>query len=282
MDIVGKSELWSVSSKGASRKRLCFNVRRGSACGVSNFLALATQVAKLQFKNPGLVLLFRGQSKDHMRKTTKYKIEHSSLMPKIFRPGDPLDFQFKKLKRAGEILVEFYRRGGFPEIERLVRQRILRWSILQHYEVCNTPLLDVTQSLRVAASFASDGTTDKGFIYVLGVPNISGAITASAEAGLQIVRLASVCPPTALRPHIQEGYLLGEYPEMAEPEQKENYGNYEIDFGRRLVAKFQFNPASFWEHGAFPKVSRIALYPNADDPLYRLTQMVRTKLDEEF
>ena len=45
---------------------------------------------------------------------------------------------------------------------------------------------------------------------MLGVPNLSGAITASAEAGLQIVRLSSVCPPSAVRPHIQEGYLLGD------------------------------------------------------------------------
>jgi hypothetical protein len=107
---------------------------------------------------------------------------------------------------------------------------------------------------------------------VLGVPNLSGAITASAEAGLQIVRLSSVCPPTALRPHIQEGYLLGEYPEMAGYDQKQHYPHFEIDFGRRLIAKFRFNLKSFWKNDAFPKVKRPALYPNQNDPLFQLTQ----------
>lgn len=40
------------------------------------------------------------------------------------------------------------------ETDRLKRQRILHWSILQHYEVSATPLLDVTHSLPIAASFA--------------------------------------------------------------------------------------------------------------------------------
>ena len=61
--------------------------------------------------------------------------------------------------RAGQKLVECYVRNPAlndrVENDRLRRQRILRWSILQHYEICDTPLLDVTQSIRIAASFAS-------------------------------------------------------------------------------------------------------------------------------
>ena len=49
-------------------------------------------------------------------------------------------------------------------------------------------------------------------LYVIGVPNISGAISASAEAVLQVVRLSSVCPPSAVRPNVQDDYLVGEYP----------------------------------------------------------------------
>ncbi len=106
---------------------------------------------------------------------------------------------------------------------------------------------------------------------MLGVPNLSGAITASAEAGLQIVRLSSVCPPSAVRPHIQEGYLLGQYPEVAGLAEKENYFHYEMDFGLRLVAKFCFEPASFWKSRDFPRVAKTALYPSEDDdPLYKL------------
>ena len=161
---------------------------------------------------------------------------------------------------------------------RLKRYRILRWSILQHYEVCRTPLLDVTHSLRIAASFVPRNNSNEGFLFVLGVPNLSGAITASAEAGLQIVRLASVCPSSAIRPHIQESYLLGEYPEIAEFRQKANYPHYEIDFGRRLVAKFRFEPTSFWEESKpdFSPATDGALLPE-DDELLRLTETIRER-----
>jgi hypothetical protein len=82
-----------------------------------------------------------------------------------------------------------------------------------------------------------------------------------------------------LRPHLQEGYLLGEYPEMADYEQKELYFHYEIDFGRRLVAKFRFNPTTFWKNDTFPQVGRRALYPSkVDDDVYRMAIKVRRRI----
>jgi hypothetical protein len=186
---------------------------------------------------------------------------------------------FDQLSRAERTLVHEYESDDFPNVEDLKRQRILRWSILQHYEICPTPLLDVTHSLRIAASFASDHRRQYAHIFVLAVPNLSGAITASAEAGLQIVRLASVCPPEAMRPHIQEGYLLGEYPEMGDFDAKANYAHWEVDFGRRLLAKFRFNIAPFWQNsGYFPQVAHTALYPDYNDPLFKLAQTVKETL----
>ena len=38
-------------------------------------------------------------------------------------------------------------------ISQMKRFPELSWAVLQHYEICPTPVLDVTQSLRVAASF---------------------------------------------------------------------------------------------------------------------------------
>lgn len=138
----------------------------------------------------------------------------------------------------------------------------------------------MTHSLRIAASFASLNAASEAYIFVLGVPNLSGAVTASAESGLQIIRLSSVCPPSAVRPHIQEGYLLGEYPEMAEFEQKANYYHYEIDFGRRLVAKFRFKPSSFWQNPNFPQINREALYPSLKhDPIFQLADRIKKAID---
>jgi hypothetical protein len=181
-------------------------------------------------------------------------------------PRQDLEKRFTKLRQAETLLAAKFtelKRFGRQRVE---RQRLLRWAILQHYEVCDTPLLDVTHSLRVAASFASQETT-KGFLYAFAVPNLSGTVTASAEAGIQIVRLSGACPPSAIRPHIQEGFLLGEYPDFASIEQKECYDLFELDFGRRLIAKFRFNPTDFWKSSTddFPRVPYEALYPQSKD-----------------
>ena len=282
METIGKQEVWSLPD-GAKKaeKRTCTQVRKGRGHQVESFLELATKVAELQFMNRDYVLFFRGQANDH-RNIQK----NTTLKPTLFRPkvrGNPsanvLISRFNDLKRAERGLVRLYEQKKFIGVDRLKRHQILRWAILQHYEVCRTPLLDVTHSLRIAASFASGETNGEAFIFVLGVPNLSGAITASAEAGLQIVRLSSVCPPAALRPHIQEGYLLGEYPEMIGYEQKELYAHYEIDFGRRLVAKFRFDPSTFWKPDAFPKVEGKALYPSsANDPLRKMADQLKTEL----
>ncbi|MFB9262944.1 FRG domain-containing protein [Bradyrhizobium erythrophlei] len=282
METIGSQKIWSFldrTDECAVAKNTA--IRNGRGHRVGSYLELATKIAELQFRNRNHVLLFRGQGGDY-RNTQG----NSSLKPTLFRPkkaGNPnratLVERFELLARAEQALVEHYRASGFLGIDRLKRHRILRWSILQHYEVCTTPLLDVTHSIRIAASFASLAETDLAFVYVLGVPNLSGAVTASAEAGLQIVRLSSVCPPSAVRPHIQEGYLLGVYPDMSGYEQKELYFHYEMDFGRRLVAKFCFNPASFWKNDNFPKVSKDALYPSEkSDRLYRLALAVKKEV----
>ena len=240
-------------------------------------MELARRVAELQFLNREHVLIFRGQKADYVNNK-----DSTTLKPSLFREINgqnpdsvKLQYRFDALKVAENYLAEIYQRERYLGRDRLSRQRMLRWSIIQHYEICPTPLLDVTHSLRIAASFASIDAGSEAFVYVLGVPNLSGAITASAEAGLQIIRLSSVCPPAALRPHIQEGYLLGEYPEMAEFEQKKHYGHFEIDFGRRLVAKFKFDPRTFWRNADFPQVEYAALYADKNDPLFNIIQPIK-------
>jgi hypothetical protein len=282
MDTIGSQKIWSyVDREPACRIAGNSAIREGRGHRVKDYLDLATKIADLQFRNHDHVLLLRGQGGDYRNRSG-----NSSLKPTLFRPtktGNPdratLVERFERLVRAEQLLVAHYKAAGHFGFDRLKRHRILRWSILQHYEVCATPLLDVTHSIRIAASFASLSGADLAFIYVLGVPNLSGAITASAEAGLQIVRLSSVCPPVALRPHIQEGYLLGVYPEVAEYAQKENYFHHEMDFGRRLVAKFCFKPSTFWKNVKFPQVPRRALYPSPKtDKFYELALAVQGEL----
>ena len=282
METIGESKLWTFFSGGTkSAISNCTKIRKSDAYPVSDYMDLASKIAELQFLNREYVLLFRGQRRDHRNDK-----ENTTLKPSLFRSvngrnpsSGELQTRFYSLGEAERLLTEEYRKQNHLGRDRLTRQQVLRWSILQHYEVCPTPLLDVTHSLRIAASFASDMADKEAFIFVLGVPNLSGAITASAEAGLQIIRLSSVCPPAAVRPHIQEGYLLGEYPEMKGYDQKQHYGHFEIDFGRRLVAKFKFNPRTFWKNCDFPRIESAALYPNQSDPLFDLTQSIKSHLN---
>ena len=282
METIGKQKVWSFLDRSPDC-RIATNtkIREGTGHKVGSYLELARKIAELQFLNRDFVLLFRGQGDDHRNVKG-----NTSVKPTLFRPkqkGNPdratLEERFGILARAERALVEHYGSAGLMGLGRLRRHHVLRWSILQHYEVCATPLLDVTHSIRVAASFASLSGNDLVYLYVLGVPHLSGAITASAEAGLQIVRLSSVCPPSAVRPHIQEGYLLGQYPEVTGVAERENYFHYEMDFGLRLVAKFCFEPASFWKGRDFPKVAESALYPTAtDDPLFKLALDIQKEL----
>lgn len=287
METIGKRDIRSFLKSTDSPQSVTNNqVRKDEGHRVATFLELARKVAVLQYKNPQFVFLFRGQRTDY-----KNKQKNSSLKPTLFRPArgetsipeaQRLERRFQVLANAERRLVEMYeRQKEFDGTLMLKRQRILRWAILQHYEICHTPLLDVTHSLRVAASFASDNADDEAFIYVLGVPNLSGSLTASAESGLQIVRLSSVCPPVALRPHIQEGYLLGEYPDMPDFDQKQHYKAFEIDFGRRLLGKFSFNPRQLWDDPIFPKINRPALYPDEHDPMYELASLLREELGQQ-
>lgn len=274
MEKIGKIDVFSYFDDGRKiRKATNLEIRRSPGHPVSSYMDLAKKIADLQFHNREHVLLFRGQVKDF-----KNKSRNTTLKPTLLRPSkgtqspDPgeLTSRFHRLASCEQKLVRVFDRDQVMGRQRIARYRILRWSILQHYELCATPLLDVSQSIRVAASFASLVGTDQAFFYVLAVPNISGAVTASAEAGLQVIKLAGICPPDAVRPHIQEGFLLGEYPDMPDFDQKRNYEPYEIDFGRRLVAKFKLDLRTFWSDPNFTKIEAGALYPDLHDPLFNL------------
>ena len=278
MDTLGQTEIWSFidDSNGARR---CSNeeIRISHGRTVRNYFNLAKEVAELQFRNPSHVLLFRGQCADYKDG------DQTTLKPRIFRhskgkdtPPTPeiLAGRFDRLSHAEKLLAERYREDvGRLGSSYLRRYRIVRWSVLQHFEVCRTPLLDVTHSLRIAASFACPNEdVTEAFVFVLAVPQLSGAITVNIEAGLQMVRLTNVCPPSALRPHFQEGYLLGEYPDRDTFDERRPCPAEQVDFGVRLIGKFRFNPQGFWDRENFPRVQKTALYVSPKkDPIYQLT-----------
>jgi hypothetical protein len=259
----------SGSRKPQPREGTVKQVRKNRGVRVSTYRELVEKVAELAFANPEFVLLFRGQTRDFPERGL------TTLFPSMFRFGsDPkmygfqLRERYEVLQRKEKALINRFRR---QYNKRFSRNSLLRWTILQHYEICPTPLLDVTQSLHVAASFAFVGAPEddgESFLYVLALPQISGSVTVVSDQSLQILRLSSVCPPTTLRPYFQEGYLIGTFPVLDSINEKMEYRRSEVDCANRLIAKFRLRRNGFWGSGFNPLTDE-ALYPDENHPFNR-------------
>lgn len=235
------------------------SVAKAPALPVASFRELMQHVARLSYTNKDHLLFFRGQASDH-----KNKARASSFYPSIYRgerlSQSELDVRFGILSSASKRLSEAFQREKIEGASEVRRRRLMQWSILQHYEVCATPLLDFTQSLRVACSFAHAGNSDENpFVFVFGLPYLTNRISVNSEHDLVNVRLLSICPPDALRPYFQEGYLAGTDEVTTDYSSKS-----ELDFNNRLIAKFQISrKLEFWGQG-FDPIPIEALYPQND------------------
>lgn len=226
---------------------------------IRTFRSLVEQVAKLAYLNKDYLLFYRGQKSDYLNKANS-----STFYPTIYRgdyvPQQELDFRFDKLESASKILSNLFKKNKIQGQYELRRKKLIQWSILQHYEVTETPLIDLTQSLRVACSFAQLHNKHKtAFVYVFGLPYYTNRISTNSEHDLVNVRLLSITPPEALRPYFQEGYLVGTDDIT---NQYDNKG--ELDLNNRLIAKFEIpNNNRFWGSD-FKRLPETALYPKKD------------------
>jgi hypothetical protein len=169
-----------------------------------------------------------------------------------------------------------------PATLRLFREAA--WAVAQHYELWPTPLIDITPSLRTAASFALWGGRAEGFLYVVAMPPSTNSITFDADQHVTLARLHAVCPPPAKRPHFQDGFLAGRFPfdPVREPEGDKDFSYFAkvSNLERRLVAKIRLTDddepsrrdatptgRGFWSED-FPRMSEKSLMPDvSDDPL---------------
>jgi hypothetical protein len=251
------------------------SVWKAPAFAVTTFRALVEHVARLAYANPDELLFFRGQDKDYQSRAGG-----TTLYPAIYR-GDSLAarelrHRFDVLDQASRLLVDRFKASNIDGHRELRQKRYIQWSILQHYEVVATPLLDLTQSLRVACSFAQLSSTDpQCCVYVLGLPYLTNRISINSEHDIVNVRLLSICPPSALRPYFQEGYLAGTADVTTEFESKT-----ELDFRNRLISKFAIPRARpFWGSG-FDQIPETALYPRGNRILDLCTNLKAELRDE--
>ncbi len=234
-------------------------VAKKEAYPVKNFRELVEQVAQIAYWNKDVQLFFRGQEQDYYNKENS-----SSFYPSIYRgervTQEQIDLKFDTLSIASKMLCNFLIKEKLTGASDVRKRKYIQWSILQHYEVCPTPLLDFTQSLRVACSFAlMNGDRHNGYVFIFGLPYLTNRISINSEHDLATIRLLSICPPEALRPYFQEGYL------SATEEITTNYDSKdELDFNRRLIAKIEIsNARDFWEDG-LSILPRDSLYPIDD------------------
>jgi len=237
---------------------------------------LMNYIARLAYLNKDHLLFFRGQNDDYRNRAGS-----STCYPTIYRgdylPAREVLYRFEILDQASKMLADEFKKGkiaGYPEIR---RKKYIRWSILQHYEVCQTPLLDFTHSVRVACSFAQlRNNSRQAYIFVFGMPYLTNRISINSEHDLVNVRLLSICPPDAMRPYYQEGYLLGTADITTDYDSKT-----ELDFKNRLIAKFAIPSSSkFWGSG-FSSIPETVLYPKKDT-IGKLCESLQISLKSEI
>ena len=252
------------------------SIAKADAYEVRTYRELMAHMAKLAFLNKDHLLFFRGQNTDY-----KNRAGSSTFYPSIYRddllPKREVHYRFELLNQASKMLAEAVQENHMDGAQEIKRKKYIQWSILQHYEVCATPLLDCTHSLRVACSFAQlNNSSGDAFVYVFGLPYITNRISINSEHDLVNVRLLSICPPDALRPYYQDGYAVGT------EDITQNYeSKTELDFRNRLIAKFKIpsNPR-FWGKG-FSSIPESVLYPRSDKFL-RLCKSLKVSLEQDL
>lgn len=212
---------------------------------VETYSKLIDAVAQISFYNRDYILFFRGQDKEYLNDS-----DESLIYPTIYRQYDNNDLKqlWDKLNETDELIKNHFRSDPhkFAGTDIFLKYKELRWAIMQHYTLEKTPVLDITHSLHVASSFAQHkNKSDRGIIYVLGMPSFSNTVSIYTEEELMLIRLLSFCLPKAKRPYIQEAYAVGPYPDYRLDD--DAYLS-KYNFSKRLIAKFSI-PVSddFWE-----------------------------------
>ena len=119
-----------------------------------------------------------------------------------------------------------------------------------------------------------DNEEEYGYVYVFGLPNVNGSISYYVEEEIVLVKLQSAAPPAALRTHFQEGYMVGHFPYDHEQ-------NLHKDVARRMLAKFRLrNVDDFWSD-EFPKIQKLALFPENDPVEMYFDQLERRDQADE-
>ena len=252
-------------------------------CPVHSFRDLFRVVAFLNVMNKATTLLFRGQTQDLEPRPTllrdMWPVPGSRTCVKLSLDRNYYWAQLGPLCDLVSHLLEgeLPRHAPFDRYSHRDgrRLRIAPWAVIQHYELWPTPLVDLTSSLRVAASFALGIPRGgkEGYLFVYDVSDIvTDLMDLVVRPGQEQVpepityRLSAVCPPQMDRPHLQEGFLIGNS-QFSREHLTDTTNSY---LANRVVAKFRLvddrsgGRSTFWSSD-FPKHQLGSLLPRAEE-----------------
>lgn len=253
-------------------------VRSSPGYPVKSFRNLVNEVAKVTLNNRNYEMFYRGQTKDYLDSQSAYyngQTNKTILYPTICRPNKKPGGKYKASIRKNQIIKRYeslYKLIDFTSEPGRRDHDEYYFTLFQHYEIIPTPLIDITQSLRIAATFALRNSKS-GFVYVFGLPYPNGSISHFIDHEIVLVKLQNVCPVGALRPRYQEGYLVGKYPFRDTKEAGDN-------LARRLVAKFMLDNTTdgFWDVNFTPIPNDILFPP--DDPFGKSIENMNSSFKE--
>lgn len=246
-------------------------VRRSDGYPVKSYRDLVELTAQVAIWNKQYDIFFRGQTQDYKNENDK-----SDIYPAICRPNRKMDGAYKAsiktitIEKRLDVLHSFINYLSESERRpfRIRRSKTFienDYALIQHYGILPTPMIDVTQSLRVAATFAlRDSKT--GYLYVFGLPYPHGSISYLVDNHIALVKLHNSCPPNARRPRYQEGFLVGRYPFSP-------YKAIGDNLAIRMLAKFYLDNSdeNFWD-GLFNPLPKQLLFPEEDETMSVLSK----------
>jgi len=238
-------------------------VRASEGFPVKSFRELIDEVAHVTLSNKNYEMYYRGQTRDYKSNQAAYyqdRIPKTIIYPTICRPERKNDGTLKHSIKQTQVQRRYDDLANMVALVTKKKHYFTEhyYSLFQHYDILPTPFIDITQSLRVAATFALKDS-DTGYVYVFGLPYPNQSISYFADLGIVLIKLQNVVPVNALRPRYQEGYLVGKYPVLPTKSNDDNLAN-------RMVAKFFVDNTNgdFWDNFFLPMPHEL-LYPPIDE-----------------
>ena len=246
-------------------------VRRSDGYPTKSFRELVELTARVAIWNKQYDIFFRGQNQDYKNKKDKTDIYPSICRPELnsigkYKSSIKTPTIEKRLAQLSSFIDYLYTTERVPKRFRRTRSFTeMNYALIQHYCILPTPMIDITQSLRVAASFALRRSQTQVFVMsFFGLPYPHGSISYFIDNNIVLVKLQNSCPADALRPRYQEGFLVGRFPFSPFKAAGDNLAT-------RMLAKFYLNNTynHFWDN-LFKPLSEELLFPSKNQKIIKL------------